>query len=89
MSSQCCFLPIKSSNQTQVNISIFNYQSIPKNSAVLLIIEGNQQVLCFNNNKKAYFIIMGQRLNISAVMNKIEKLENCTIISYVFWWYQL
>eukprot|EP01084_Bolivina_argentea_P024592 45815_1 len=91
MSSQCCFLPIESSKQTPFNISIFNYQSIPKHPAVLLIIstskgtsaqiiQQNKQILFFNNyGKKAYF--MAQRLTDNRkekqlnINNPINKME--------------
>merc|ERR1712083_360823 len=68
MSSQTCFLPIKSGEETKFNVALFNYQSQPKNPAVLVIvstskgssaqiIEGKEQHLLFNNfGKKADFI---------------------------------
>lgn len=68
MSSQACFLPIQSGEETKFNVALFNYQSKPKNPAVLVIvstakgssaqiIEGKEQHLLFNNfGKKADFI---------------------------------
>merc|ERR1719203_1519648 len=68
MSSQACFLPIQTGEETKFNVALFNYQSKPKNPAVLVIvstakgssaqiIEGKEQHLLFNNfGKKADFI---------------------------------
>jgi len=68
MSSQACFLPIQSGEETKFNVALFNYQSQPKNPAVLVIvstskgssaqiIEGKEQHLLFNNfGKKADFL---------------------------------
>merc|ERR1712113_1193989 len=68
MSSQACFLPIQSGEETKFNVALFNYQSKLKNPAVLVIvstakgssaqiIEGKEQNLLFNNfGKKADFI---------------------------------
>merc|ERR1719203_123903 len=68
MSSQACFLPIQTGEETKFNVALFNYQSQPKNPAVLVIvstskgssaqiIEGKEQHLLFNNfGKKADFL---------------------------------
>merc|ERR1719229_1956886 len=73
MSSQACFLPIQSGEETKFNVALFNYQSKPKNPAVLVIvstskgssaqiIEGRQQHLLFNNlGKTADFV--GERVS--------------------------
>jgi len=73
MSSQCCFLPIVQGEETKFNVALFNYQSRPKNPAVLVIvstskgasaqiIEGREQHLLFNKNgKKADFV--GERVS--------------------------
>merc|ERR550525_263853 len=60
MSSQACFLPILKGEETKFNVALYNFQSQPKNPAVLVIvstskgssaqiIEGRQQHLLFNN----------------------------------------
>jgi len=79
MSSQCCFLPIEKGKETKFSVALFNYQSKPKDPAVLVIVstskgtsaqivEGRDQELVFNNNgQKADFI--GQRLT----DNRIER----------------
>ena len=73
MSSQACFLPIQSGEETKFNVALYNYQSEARNPAVLVIvstskgssaqiIEGKEQYLLFNNNgKKADFI--GERVS--------------------------
>jgi len=73
MSSQCCFLPIIKAQETKFNVALYNYQSQPKNPAVLVIvstskgssaqiIEGRQQHLLFNNlGKTADFV--GERVS--------------------------
>merc|ERR1719384_2648885 len=73
MSSQACFLPIIRSEETKFNVALYNYQSQPKNPAVLVIvstakgasaqiIEGREQYLLFNHNgKKADFV--GERVS--------------------------
>eukprot|EP01084_Bolivina_argentea_P295262 508274_1 len=73
MSSQTCFLPIQSGEETKFNVALYNYQSEKRNPAVLVIIstskgssaqiiEGKEQYLLFNNNgKKADFI--GERVS--------------------------
>jgi len=73
MSSQACFLPIKSGQETKFNVALYNYQSHKGNPALLTIvstskgssaqiIEGTEQYLLFNNNgKKADFI--GERVS--------------------------
>merc|ERR1711972_1072262 len=38
MSSQACFLPIIRSEETKFNVALYNYQSQPKNPAVLVIV---------------------------------------------------
>jgi len=79
MSSQCCFLPIEKGKETKFSVALFNYQSKPKDPAVLVIVstskgtsaqvvEGRDQELVFNNyGQKADFI--GQRLT----DNRIER----------------
>merc|ERR1719474_1658182 len=73
MSSQACFLPIIKGEETKFNVALYNYQSQPKNPAVLVIvstskgssaqiIEGREQHLLFNHNgKKADFV--GERVS--------------------------
>merc|ERR1719474_183607 len=73
MSSQACFLPIIKKEETKFNVALYNYQSQPKNPAVLVIvstskgssaqmIEGREQHLLFNHNgKKADFV--GERVS--------------------------
>eukprot|EP00486_Rosalina_sp_Unknown_P008847 CAMPEP_0201591772 /NCGR_PEP_ID=MMETSP0190_2-20130828/189848_1 /ASSEMBLY_ACC=CAM_ASM_000263 /TAXON_ID=37353 /ORGANISM="Rosalina sp." /LENGTH=580 /DNA_ID=CAMNT_0048050237 /DNA_START=197 /DNA_END=1940 /DNA_ORIENTATION=- len=73
MSSQACFLPIQSGQETKFNVALYNYQSHKGNPALLTIvstakgssaqiIEGTEQHLLFNNNgKKADFI--GERVS--------------------------
>ena len=73
MSSQACFLPIQSGEETKFNVALYNYQSQARNPAVLVIvstskgssaqiIEGTSQILLFNNNgKKADFV--GERVS--------------------------
>merc|ERR1719242_2310873 len=73
MSSQACFLPILKGEETKFNVALYNYQSQPKNPAVLVIvstskgssaqiIEGRTQHLLFNHNgKKADFV--GERVS--------------------------
>lgn len=73
MSTQACFLPIIAASETKFNVALFNYQSEPRNPAVLVIvstakgssaqiIEGREQHLLFNNNsKKADFV--GERVS--------------------------
>ena len=68
VSSQACFLPTENGKKTLFNIKLFNYQSWPKNPAVLAIvatsngtssqiIEGNCQKLLFNKyGTKANFV---------------------------------
>merc|ERR1719242_1816944 len=79
MSSQCCFLPIEKGKETKFSVALFNYQSKPKDPAVLVIVstskgtsaqivEGQEQEMVFNNfGQKADFI--GQRLT----DNRIER----------------
>merc|ERR550525_1194826 len=73
VSSQACFLPIIKGEETKFNVSIYNYQSQPRNPAVLVIvstskgasaqiIEGREQYLLFNHNgKNADFV--GERVS--------------------------
>ena len=73
MSSQACFLPIQQGQETKFNVALYNYQSRPRNPAVLVIvstskgssaqiIEGTTQYLVFNNNgKMADFV--GERVS--------------------------
>lgn len=73
MSSQACFLPIIAASETKFNVALFNYQSQPRNPAVLVIvstskgssaqiIEERQQHLLFNNDStKADFV--GERVS--------------------------
>merc|ERR1719242_2925782 len=72
-SSQACFLPIISGEETKFNVALYNYQSSEKNPALLVIvstakgasaqiIEGREQYLLFNHNgKKADFV--GERVS--------------------------
>lgn len=72
MSSQACFLPVETGDQTKFNVAMYNYQSTADNPAVLTIVStskgtsaqiitGGDQKLLFNNNgRKADFA--GQRL---------------------------
>merc|ERR1719325_537290 len=74
VSSQACFLPIVKEEATKFNVALYNYQSQPKNPAVLVIvstskgcsaqiIEGQTQTLLFNNyGKKADFV--GERVSV-------------------------
>jgi len=73
MSSQACFLPIISGQETKFNVALYNYQSQSRNPAVLVIvstskgssaqiIEDRAQYLLFNNfGKKADFV--GERVS--------------------------
>eukprot|EP01113_Clastostelium_recurvatum_P007054 TRINITY_DN1324_c1_g1_i2.p1 TRINITY_DN1324_c1_g1~~TRINITY_DN1324_c1_g1_i2.p1 ORF type:complete len:552 (+),score=143.09 TRINITY_DN1324_c1_g1_i2:127-1656(+) len=69
MSAQACFLPVPATGSSNFNVAIFNYQSYPREPAVLAIVStiaGTSAQAITGGNQKLYFNKKGQKASFVA-----------------------